>query len=336
MKAVIIDQFGAPEQLTLRDLPTPETGPGDVLVRIEAAGVNFGDTLMRSGAAGIKLVPPMVLGSEAAGTVEAVGEDVDRTLVGNRVFAAPFAVGRLGGGYASHIVLPAAATVRLPHAVTSEQAIALGVAGITALELADIAPVAGRIVIVHSAAGGVGHLLTQLLASRAPAHLIASVGSPEKAAMLAELGISAVVNTGADWVSQVHELTGGAAPDVIFDAFGGEVSRRGLAALAAGGHFVAYGGASGSYAELSAAATPGLVMSRQSLLGYSMVPLLGRADATEQIRHHFDTLYAATAAGQLKPVVGQRLGLRAAAEAHRLLEGRGTTGKIVLLPDADG
>ncbi|WCM27388.1 zinc-binding dehydrogenase [Sphingomonas sp. QA11] len=332
MKAVIIDRFGGPEQLQLRELPKPLPAAGEALVEVESAGVNFGDVMIRSGAAGLPGAENLVLGSEAAGWIAAVGTGVDTALLGQRVFAAPFAVGRITGGYTSHLVLPAEGVFVLPDAIAFDQAVAVGVAGLAALELSKAVPVAGRSVLIHSAAGGVGHLLAQLVAPQAPAHLVASVGDPRKAEALASIGIRSVVSTHSDWVAGFMAMTEGKSPDVIFDAIGGTVSQEGLAALARGGHFVAYGGASGDYAEVSKDAMPAFVMAGQTLVGYSMVPMLSRADTTDILRTHFATLHNLIIDGSLTVHIGHRFSLDEAAGAHRLLESRGSNGKIILKP----
>ena len=210
---------------------------------------------------------------------------------------------------------------------------ALGLSGIVALELSRLVPIEGRTVLVHSAAGGVGHLLAQLVAMRSPGRLIGSVGDARKAELPNAIGVHSVVSTQGDWVGDLLALTDGAPPDVIFDAIGGAVSRLGLSNLSIGGHFVAYGGASGEYAALSKEDMPSFVMSGKSLLGYSLVPLLGRKDAARYLQDDLDTLFSYVTQGVLRPHVGHHFPLHEAADAHRLIESRRSSGKIILLPE---
>lgn len=333
MKAVIIDQFGGPEHLILRELPTPAPGEGEVLLKVASVGVNFADTMIRSGGAGVPMTDNLIIGSEAAGTVVALGSGVDAAVLGKRAFAAPFAVGRITGAYATHVALPANGIFLLPDDITFDQAVALGLSGIVALELSRLVPIERRTVLVHSAAGGVGHLLAQLVAMRSPGRLIGSVGDARKAELPNAIGVHSVVSTQGDWVGDLLALTDDAPPDVIFDAIGGAVSRLGLSSLSIGGHFVAYGGASGEYAALSKEDMPSFVMSGKSLLGYSLVPLLGHKDAARYLRDDLDTLFSYVTQGVLRPHVGHHFPLHEAADAHRLIESRQSSGKIILLPE---
>ncbi len=330
MKAVMIDRFGGAEQLQLRDTPTPRPNEDEVLVEVEVAGVGFGDLIIRSGAAGLADGRDLVLGTEAAGRIVGVGSRVDAGLLGKRVFAAPFAIGKVTGAYATHLAIPANGVFVLPDAISFEQAVALGVAGVVALELAELVPIRDRTVLVHSAAGGVGHLLVQLLARHQPAYLIGSVGDPGKAATLSRIELDGVVSTRSDWLAQLLLLTVGNTPDVIFDAIGGTIGQQGLAALAPGGHFISYGGSSGHYTGIAEAAMPAFVMARQSLLGYSMMPLLNRPDGTEAVRKRLEVLYHLVAESALEVHIGHRFALADAADAHRLLQSRASHGKIIL------
>jgi NADPH2:quinone reductase len=330
MKANVIERFGPLEVLEYRELPTPEPKAGEVLVRVTASGVNLGDTLIRSGTAGLPLQPPLILGSEAAGVIEALGEGVAGLTIGQRVLAAPFAVGGLGGGYATHLTVSASGAFALPDDIGDEIAVALGVAGITAHGLLRAAPLAGLRVLVHAAAGGVGNLLLQLLAASGATQVIGTVGRSEKAAEIERFG-PVVVTTG-DWAEKVKTLTADAGPDVIFDAVGGPLTEPGLDILAAGGHYIAYGGASGTYPAVSTTRMPGFVMKAQTLTGFSLMPLLMSGNAAGALGFALDELFAAVRAKTLIPLIGHRFALADAAEAHRLMESRASTGKIVLVP----
>lgn len=332
MKANVLLKFGNTENFVWRDVPTPVPAAGEVLVRINASGINLSDITVRAGTSGMDLALPLVLGSEAAGVVEALGEGVTGLTIGQRVLAAPFAVGALGGGYATHICLSEAAVFALPDEVSEEVAVALGVAGVTAAQLVRQVSLEGRVVVIHAAAGGVGNILLQLVRPAGANTVIATVGDMSKAASLDGLGADHVLNSRADWAEQVKALTGGRGPDVIFDAVGGDLSRAGLAVLAPKGHIVAYGGASGTYTAVSASEMGAFVMKCQTLVGYSMMPMLMGGTARTSIKANFDELYASVMAGTLNPLVGQRFTLDRVDLAHQLLESRKSIGKIILAP----
>ena len=332
MKANVLDQFGSADNFIWRELPMPSLDRNDVLVRITASGVNLGDTMLRSGNSGMDLPLPLVLGSEAAGVVEALGSDVTGLTIGQRVLAAPFAAGGLGGGYGTQIALPAAGVFALPDQVSDEAAVALGVAGVTAAQLVNRVPLEGRVVVAHAAAGGVGNILLQLVRSAGARMVIATVGDMKKAASLEGLGADRVLDSRGDWAEETGVLTGGRGPDVIFDAVGDELSRQGLSILAPEGSFVAYGGASGSYPAISAAEMPSFVMKCQTLVGYSMMPMLMNGTARASIEASFASLHARVIDGTLRPLIGQKFRLNEVAAAHRLLESRQSVGKIILMP----
>ena len=332
MKANVLDQFGDAENFIWREMPTPQPGPNEVLLRVTASGVNLGDTLIRSGKAGWQLPLPLILGSEAVGVVEALGNQVHEFAIGQRVLAAPFATGGLGGGYATHICLPASAVFALAAGVSDETAVALGVAGITALELTHKVPLEGRAVLVHAAAGGVGNILLQLVRASGASTVLAVVGDQGKAAGIDGLGADHVLDSRGDWASEAVTLTDGRGPDVIFDAVGGELSRAGLAVLAQLGHFVAYGGASGTYPAISTSDMPAFVMKCQMLVGFSIMPMLMSGTAREVIELGFANLHARVLDGTLRPLIGARFPLDQVADAHRLIESRQSVGKIILVP----
>lgn len=330
MKANVLRQFGGPEMLIWEAVPTPVPQAGEVLVRVEAAGVNLGDTMMRRGT-GMPLTPPVVLGHEAAGVVEALGEGVDHLAVGQRVLAAAYIAGK-SGAYASHVCLPSAAVYPLPPGVSFAAANALATAGVTALGLVDLRPVAGRKVVVHAAAGGVGNILVQLLAM-AGADVIATVGDPAKGEHLAGLGATHILSTRQDWAASARELTGGRGPDLIYDSIGGAVTEQSLDILAPQGTLVVYGGSSGTIAAIDPGRMMSMVMRSQGLLGFSLMPTLSAPDGSQLIGAMLADLLARVENGSLKPLIGHRLPLHQAAEAHRLIESRASVGKIVLVPE---
>ena len=331
MKANILERFGGTENFVYRDMETPRPSVGQVLVRIEATSASFADTMIRGGNI-LPLQAPVILGSEAAGVVESVGADVDGIAVGDRVFAGLFAGGRFDGGYASHVAIAKEAIFPLPESVSFEDAAALGMNGIVALNAIRRVDVAGRSVVVHSAAGGIGSILLQLARHQGAAQVIAIVGNSRKAELVESLGAQTVVDSSAgEWGQAVLDATG-TGPDVLFDAVGGATSGRGLEVLAPGGTLVIYGAASGSPPQFSPTAMGGLALKMQTIAGYSMMPSLADANLGRLLREDFAGLYELVESGALKPVIGRRLPLSEAAEAHRLIESRQSTGKILLLP----
>jgi NADPH2:quinone reductase len=329
MKVVSISQFGGPEELQGREGPTPVAGPGQVVIKVASIGLNLGDAIIRSGRSGLQLPMPFVPGGEVAGTIVAAGEGVTGLAVGDRVLGAIFAEPRLDGGYAEFVVLSAEVAFKLPDTVSFDAAVALAVQGLTAEQLLERNPVEGKRVLIHSAAGGVGQLLVRLAQLGGAARIVGTVGSAKKRDAALTAGADLVVVSGsAGWADE--------APgpyDVIFDAMGGEVSTASLALLAPEGRYVVYGGASGSYPGFTPEQMAGVTAAAQTIAGFSLWSLL--ADPARRgpaLRASYDRLFAAVADGSLSIDIGHRFPLADAAEAHRLIESRASTGKIVLVP----
>ncbi len=322
MKAIQIPRFGGPEVLELRDLPEPAPGPGQILVRQEAIGVNFIDVYRRTGLYAVDL--PLIPGMEGAGTVAAVGAGAHGVKAGDRV-----AYANLPGTYAEAVLVPADRAVRLPARVTFEQAAAAMLQGMTAhYLLLDTCPVArGETVVVHAAAGGVGLLLVQVARMRG-LRVIATVSTDEKAALAKEAGAQEVIlYTQADFVAEVKRLTAGKGVRAVFDSVGKATFLKSLDCLAPRGMLVSFGQSSGK----AEAIEPTLLSAKGSL--YLTRPILGHyiADA-ESLRRRADDVLGWVATGKLTLRIGARFPLRDAAEAHRQLEARKTTGKVLLLP----
>jgi len=328
MKVVSIAAFGGPEALRLGEAATPIAAAGQVLIKVEAIGLNLGDAIIRSGRSGLQLPMPFVPGGEVAGTVAAVGDGVSGFSVGDRVLGAIFAEPRLDGGYAEFVALSADVAFKLPDAVSFDAAVALAVQGLTAEQLLARNPVAGKSVLVHSAAGGVGQLLVRLARLGDAGRIVGTVGSAAKRDAALAAGSDQVVVSAPDWAS--------AAPgpyDVIFDATGGDITATSLPLLAPEGRYVVYGGASGIYPSFSPTQMTGVTAAAQTIAGFSLWSLLGdpiRRTAT--LTALYQRLFDAVADGSLTVDIGHRFALADAAEAHRLIESRGSVGKIVLVP----
>lgn len=309
------------------DLPDPEPAPDEVVVRTRAVGVNFIDVYRRSGL--YKVDYPAVLGSEGAGEVVAVGSAVTTIAVGDRV-----AWSDAPASYAELVAVRERNALPVPDGVSDQAAAALPLQGLTAHYLtASTFPVgAGHDVLLHAAAGGVGLLVTQLAAARG-ARVIATVGSAEKEALARAAGAAEVVryreldDLTRDLPPLVRELTGGRGVDVVYDGVGRDTFDASLASLKPRGTLVLFGASSGPVPPLD----PQRLNSGGSL--FLTRPTLGSYTATrDELVWRATELFDAVAAGTLDVRVGATFSLADAADAHRALEGRATTGKVLLLP----
>lgn len=320
MTAVRVSAPGGPDVLTLEQVPLPEPGPHDALVAVDAAGVNFIDIYKREGRYPIPL--PATLGEEGAGTIAAVGAEVRDLRVGDRV-----AWAMALGSYAGYTVVPAARLVPLPGGVSTTLGAAVMLQGMTAHYLATstypLKP--GDTCLVHAGAGGTGLLLTQI-AKRRGAVVIATVGSAAKAALAREAGADEViVYAEEDFVPATRRIMRGKGVQVVYDSVGKSTFLPGLDLLAPRGMMVLYGGSSGAVAPLD----PQLLNQKGSL--YLARPSLGAYIANrEELLMRSGELFAWIAAGQLRVRIGAEFPLAEVQAAHRALEGRQTTGKVLL------
>ncbi|MBB3441988.1 zinc-binding dehydrogenase [Rhizobium sp. BK379] len=326
MKAVQFTRFGPPEVLEAIEVPKPEPKGGEVLVRVHAAGVNFFEVLMRADRYAVTPPLPVFPGVEVAGIVEDIGADADPSLSGARVAVPLFAIGRGFGGYAEYVVVDAGAAVRLPDSLSFADAAALMVQGLTALHMVRRSPPKGKVVLVNAAGGGVGSLLLQLARLEGASKVIAAAGSEAKRTIALSLGADLAVDyTARDWAGPVKAATGGQGADVIYETVGGDVARASLAALAPAGEMLL--AAMGRF-SLELSEIRSMLDANQSLKGFSLLPLIAADKWKSDLALLFDL--AATAA--LKVVHGGSFSLDEAAEAHRVLEERRVSGKVVLVP----
>jgi NADPH2:quinone reductase len=323
MLAIQIDHTGGPDVLTPQTLPDPVPGPGQIRIRHRAIGLNFVETYQRSGLYPMTL--PKVLGQEAAGTVDAVGEGVTRFHVGDR---AGYVSGS-SGAYAEMAVIDAGKAVKLPGFVSDEDAAAVLLKGLTVEMLVRrcYALKAGQRALIHAAAGGVGGLLVQW-AKAIGATVIATAGSPDKLKIAKEHGADHLVSYAeADWVKQVWALTGGDGVNVVYDGVGKDTFDGSLKSLAKRGFLVLYGGASGPAPPVDP-----LVLMRGGSLYLTRPTLFDYAADTAELDEAAEALFGLIRDGKLRVTVGQRFALEDAADAHRALEGRQTTGSTLLIP----
>jgi NADPH2:quinone reductase len=322
MRAIRVHEFGGPEAMKLEELPTPKPGEGQALVRIEAAGLNYIDVYQRKGAYPNPL--PYSMGLEGAGVVEAVGAGVTTVRVGDRV-----AWTGVPGSYATHNVVSADRLVALPAGVDARAGAAAMLQGMTAHYLAHstypLKP--GDACLVHAAAGGVGLLLCQM-AKRAGARVIGTVSTEDKAKLAREAGAHDVIlYSRQDFEAEVKRLTGGKGLQVVYDAVGRDTFDKSLGCLAPRGYMVLYGAASGPVAPLDPQvlnAKGSLFLTRPSLFHY----IATREDLVRRAGEVLGWIQK----GEIKLRIGATFPLGESAQAHRDLEGRRTTGKVLLIP----
>lgn len=322
MKAIRVTATGGPDALRLEDVPRPQPGAGQALVRIEAAGVNFVDVYQRTG---LYPIPgPFTPGQEAGGVVEAVGAGVTGIKPGDRV-----AYTGVLGAYAEYAAVPAERLVPLPEGVSTRQGAALMLQGMTAHYLATstypLRP--GDACLVHAAAGGVGLLLVQIAKLRG-ARVIGTVSTPEKAALARAAGADEVIlYTEQDFEAEVKRLTGGAGLQVVYDSVGRTTFEKGLNCLAPRGMMVLYGQSSGPVGPFDAQ-----VLNRKGSLFLTRPSLHHYVATRRELLERAGDVLGWFRAGKLDLRIGREFPLERAADAHRELEGRRTTGKVLLLP----
>lgn len=323
MRAVIVEQPGGPEALTVVERETPQPGPGEVVVDLAAGGVNFIDIYQRSGAYPLPL--PFVGGNEGAGTVSAVGEGVTDVAVGDRVAWAM----TVGTGYAEQAVVPAARLVPVPDDVDLETAAATMLQGMTAHYLVNSTFEAreGQTAVVTAAAGGVGLLLCQMLRDKG-VRVIGTVGSEEKAELARANGATdTVLYREVDLAEEIRRLTDGQGVHVVYDGVGRDTFDAGLSVLRPRGFMVLFGAASGPVPPVDPQrlnAGGSLFLTRPSLAHY--------ASDREELLWRGREVLEAVAGGRLTIRVGGRYPLAEAQRAHEDLEGGRTTGKLILVP----
>jgi NADPH:quinone reductase len=328
MRQVQFSRFGGPEVLEVVEKPTPLPTRGQVLVRVRAAGVNFAETLMRQNRYAVTPELPAIPGTEVAGTIERLGDGVSGLTLGTRVAIPLFATGAVVGGYVDHVVVDAGLVVPLPDALSFDAAVTLMIQGLTALYLPRQISPKGKTVLVNAAAGGVGSLLLQLAKRAGAKTVIAAASSASKLELARTLGADAGVDyTKPDWVEQLRAATGGNGPDIIYESVGGNITKECLAALAPGGELVIYGALNIQSFDLGVPELLGIIFKNQSLTGFALPTLLTPAGLKEGLAELFELAVR----GELKVTIGATYPIERAADAHRALEARGTTGKLVLV-----
>ena len=320
MKAVYIEHHGAADVLIFGERPTPEPGPGEALVRVAASGVNFIDTYHRIGL--YKVALPFTLGVEGAGTVASVGAGVKTLAPGDRV-----AWAMEPGSYAEHAKVPAWRLVKIPDGLSFETAAAAMLQGMTAHYLTHstfpLAP--GHTALIHAAAGGTGLLLVQMAKMRG-ARVIGTVGAAAKAKLAREAGADdIIIYTEQDFAAETRRLTANTGVDVVYDSVGKSTWEGSLNSLKPRGYLVTFGNASGPAPEFSP-----LLLTQKGSLFVTRPSLAHYAATAEEIASRAGDVLDWVQTGQLKLRIDRTYPLAEAAQSHRDLESRATTGKLVL------
>ena len=322
MKAIQVSQPGGPEAMQLVDLPVPTPKPNEAVVKIAAAGVNFIDVYNREGR--YKVPPPFVLGQEAAGTVTGVGSEVKNLKPGDRV-----AYTSVLGAYAEYAAVPADRLVKIPEGVSDQQAATAMLQGMTAHYLShDTFPLKkGDTALIHAAAGGVGLLLVQM-AHNIGARVIGTVSTEEKAKLAREAGANEIIlYSQSDFESETKRLTGGKGVNVVYDSVGKTTFDKGLNVLLPRGMMVLFGGSSGAVPPLDP-----LVLTQKGSIFLTRPSLTHYIITAQELQARAGAVLDMIRAGKLKLRIEHVYRLSEAQQAHRDLEGRKTTGKVVLIP----
>jgi NADPH:quinone reductase len=322
MKAVIFDNLGGPEVLHLDEIPKPEVKPGTVLIRVRSVGVNFADTLFRQGQYLMQPKLPDVPGLEAAGEIEAVGDGVPNLKPGMRV------AGMGSRTYAEYALIPAVQAIPIPDSMSFDDGAAFPAQVLTAWHLLHTAhhTTPGQIVLVHSAAGGVGIVAVQI-AKADGARVIGTVSNDSKASLIKQYGADDAINYATqDFAAEANRLTDGRGVDLVLDAVGATTLEKGLGCLAPFGHLILYGRAGGMPEPLN------LFRLFEKSVKVSGFTLYAIAPMPDLMRKGIESSLSLVAEGKLKLLLGRKFPLAEAAEAHRFMESRQSVGKLVLNP----
>ena len=322
MKAIQVSQTGGPEALVLKDVPAPKPKANDAVVQIKAAGVNFIDVYFREGRYAAQV--PFVNGQEAAGVVAEVGDDVTEVQPGDRV-----AYTGVIGSYAEYAAVPANRLVKIPDALNFEQAAAAMLQGMTAhyLSHSTYKLQAGETALIHAAAGGVGLLLVQM-AKKIGARVIGTAGTNEKAQLARDAGADeCIVYTEADFETETRRLTDGKGVHVVYDGVGKATFDKDLNVLLPRGYLVLFGGSSGAVPPFDL-----IKLSQKGSLYITRPTLVSYIATREELDWRATDVLGMIVSGDLNLRIHKEYPLAEAAQAHRDLEGRKTTGKLLLIP----
>lgn len=324
MQAIQVNEYGEPEVLETVEVERPSPDEGEVLIEVKAAGVNYADTMRRRNQYLEETPLPFVPGSEVAGVIAEVGPGVEDVGEGDRV------VTLLGtGGYAGYAVAPSRNLIPIPDNLDFDDAAAIPLQGLTAYHVLKTSGILeeGESVLVHAAAGGVGYLAVQMAKLMGASPVIATASTQEKLDLARDLGVDVLINYAEeDWPEKVREATDGEGADVILEMVGGDFIQKNLQCLAPFGRMVVYGAASGERGTL---APMDLMYHNHIVAGFYLPQIMRRQDLFVP---SLQEVLGWISSGDLKLTIGARYSLDQAQQAHEALEGRETTGKIVLNP----
>ena len=324
MKAVTVEEFGEPDVVRYEEVEKPSPGENEVLIETKSAGVNFADTMRRRNQYVERQTLPFTPGSEVAGVVSEIGDGVHDVSIGDRV------VTLLGtGGYAEYVVAPASNVIPIPDELGFDEAAAIPLQGLTAYHCIKTSGALrpGESVLVHAAAGGVGTLAVQMAKLLGAGTVIATASNAEKLDLAKSLGADVTIDYTEDgWVEKVREATGGQGADIILEMVGGEFLKQNLKCLNVFGRMVVFGAASGERGSI----VPVDLMKRcHAVVGFYLPQIMRRPDL---FGPSLKEVLAWISSGEVKLTIGGAYPLENAAQAHADLEGRRTTGKIILNP----
>ncbi|MEI5906925.1 NADPH:quinone oxidoreductase family protein [Bacillus spongiae] len=324
MKAIQFEKYGDPKVLNVVDIDVPKAGSYEVVIKVEAVGVNYADTARREGQYVVPTALPFIPGSEIAGEVVEVGEDVKHLSPGTKVVTLIES-----GGYAEFAVADARGVIPIPATLDVKKAVALPLQGLSAYH---VLKTMGRIekgetVLIHAAAGGVGTIAVQLAKIFGAGKIIATASTTEKLTLAKELGADVLINyTEHGWEEEVLKATDGKGVDIALEMAGGDVFHKTLKCLAIFGRLVIYGVASG---EQSRFFPSSLMKQNQSVIGFFLPQIMRKP---ELLQPSLQELFTYLADGRLTLTIGDTFPLEEAAKVHTLLQGRKTKGKLVLVP----
>lgn len=324
MKAVVVTDYGTPEVMQYIEVDIPSLKPTQVLIRAVATSVNFADVKARYGNKNGGNRPPFIPGLDVAGVVEAVGDEVLTLKVGQRVIAFP-----QNGSYAEYVVANESLTFVIPDSLDFDAAAASPIVSFTAYKLlADVGRlIQGETVLIHAAAGGVGTTASQMAKILGASCVIGTVGNDTKVQTAIEAGCDHVICYGTDdFPTEVNNITSGQGVDIILDSIAGSVSEKSLQCLAKYGRLVHFGNSSGDAGHFQ---TKDLHSSCRSVLGFSLGTT--RKERPYLLRDTADHVLQYLSEGKLKIKIGHRFKLEEAVEAHRVVEGRNSVGKVLLV-----
>ncbi|MBM7647695.1 NADPH2:quinone reductase [Bacillus ectoiniformans] len=327
MKAIQLEQYGGPEVLQVVQLEKPVARKKDVLIKIEAIGVNYADTARREGQYVIPTPLPFVPGAEVAGEVVEIGDEVEGIEVGTKVVT--LIGSKRSTGYAEYTLADSRGLIRLPKGMDMQQAVSLPLQGLSAYHILKTMGQlqAGETVLVHAAAGGVGTIAVQLAKLFGAGKVIATASTEEKLALARSLGADETVNyTEENWSEQVMDLTDGRGADVVLEMAGGAVFYESLNVLAPFGRIILYGNASGEQVRINPAR---LMAKNQTISGFFLPQIMEKPKLFQQ---SLQELLGYVSEGRLKVIIGGTFKLDEAADVHRMLQDRKTSGKLILLP----